>query len=304
MGLEAGLTLPSFSLHPLPLLLSLLSGALGQFVDKARDALNTALGGYLFGTYDVAANGARAPFTVSPGLASINHLLALAAGSLLVAIFIYSSLRTVVEAGGDYRHQLQVVVPRGLVAVALAAFSLPLIQQLVNLNNALCQVVVGGAAVSLGNLPWSSPLSGSAVSSASNNIFLLLFAAALVLGVVILALAYVVRYTLLMVLCACAPLAATAWILPETRGFARQWGRLLVVCLFMQFVQLLVLRVAVTLAFAKGHGVIGMLYSFACLYLMLRVPGALNVATHFESSAEATGRRWGRAVRRVAATEV
>jgi hypothetical protein len=109
---------------------------------------------------------------------------------------------------------------------------------------------------------------------------------------------------MLAALCAAAPLAATAWILPETRGFSRQWLRLLVVTLFMQFVQLLVLRSAIALAFARGHGVIGILYALAALYLMLRVPGALNVAAHFGTSAEGAGRRWARAARRLAATEL
>ena len=304
MAAQAGLTLPTFSFNPLAMLLHLLSGGLSEFVSEARGSLDSALGSYLFGTYDVAAPGHRLAFTQSPGLAAVNHLLVMAGGASLAAIFIYSSLRTVADAGGSRHHQLQVVLPRVLAAVALATFSLPLIQQLIDLNNALCGVVVGGAAVNLGDLPWSSPLSGPAVATAANNIFLLLFAAALVLAVVILALAYVVRYTLLAVLCASAPLAATCWILPETRGFARQWSRLLVVSLFMQFGQLLVLRVAIALAFARGQGVVGMLYAFSCLYLMLRVPGALNVAAHYEASAEAAGRRWSRAVRRLAASEV
>ncbi|HUY54114.1 MAG TPA: conjugal transfer protein TrbL family protein [Candidatus Nanopelagicaceae bacterium] len=300
----AGVALPAFSFDPLAMLLHLLSGALSDFVSQARGSLDSALAGYLFGTYDAASPGSRLAFTRTPGLAPLNHLLVLAGGALVAAIFIYSSLRTVGDAGGSQHHQLQVVLPRVLLALALAALSLPLIQQLIDLNNALCSVVVGGAAVNLGDLPWSSPLSAPAVASAADNIFLLLFAGALVLAVVILALAYVVRYTLLAVLCASAPLAATCWILPETRGFARQWSRLLVVALFMQFGQLLVLRVAIALAFARGQGVTGMLYAFSCLYLMLRVPGALNVATHFESSAEAAGRRWSRAVRRLAASEV
>ncbi len=291
------LTPPSFQLNPLQLLESLFSSALGQFVQTARAGLDTDLGQYLFSTHDVAGGGASRPFTDTPGVAPMNHLLALAAASLVLAVLLYSSLRTVSAAGGGPHHHLQVVLPRAMVGLAMGIFSLPLIQQLIDLNNALCAVVVGGAALNLGALPWSSPLSGSSVASASNNLFLLAFAAALVVGLVILALAYVVRYTLLAVLCASAPLAAIAWILPETRGFSRQWSRLLTVSLFMQFGQLLVLRVATTLAFAKGGGLAGMLFAFACLYLMLRVPGALNVAAHYEASFETMGRRWSRALR-------
>ncbi|MGA7173433.1 MAG: conjugal transfer protein TrbL family protein [Candidatus Dormiibacterota bacterium] len=297
------LTFPTFDLHPLSLLTHLISGTLSSFVASSREALNTALQTYLFGTYDAASQLSHHPFTDTPGVAQLNHVLLGAAGALLVAVFLYSSLRTVASAG-DARHHLQVVLPRVLVALASGLVSLPLLQQAINLNNALSAVVAGGGSVSLAQLPWDSPLSGSALQSASTNIFLLLFAAALVVAVVILVLAYVIRYTLLAVLCAAAPLAAIAWILPETRSFSRQWLRLFVVTLFMQFGQLLVLRSAIALAFARGQGVIGILYAFAALYLMLRVPGALNVASHYGASAEGAGRRWARAARRLAATEL
>jgi len=297
------LTFPTFELHPLSLISHLLSGTLSQFVASARGTLDAALSTYLFGTYDAVSPERHQPFIGTPGVAQLNHLLFAAEAGLLLAVFIYSSLRTVVSAG-DARHQLQSILPRALVALALGLVSLPLLQQAINLNNALSAVVAGGGSVSLADLPWDAPLSGSALQSASNNVFLVIFAGVLVIALVILVLAYVIRYTMLAVLCAAAPLAATAWILPETRGFSRQWLRLLVVTLFMQFVQLLVLRSAIALAFARGHGVIGILYALAALYLMLRVPGALNVASHFGTSAEGAGRRWARAARRLAATEL
>ncbi|MGH7666982.1 MAG: conjugal transfer protein TrbL family protein [Candidatus Dormibacteria bacterium] len=298
-----GLTFPSFELHPQQLLHHLISGTLSGFVHSSRGGLDSALHTYLFGTYDAAVPLRHQPFTDTPGVAALNHLLLAAAGALLVAIFTYSALRTVVSAG-DARHHLQVVLPRVLVALALGLVSLPLIQQGINLNNALSNLVAGGGSVNLASLPWDSPLSGASLQSASSNIFLLLFAAALVVGVVILVLAYVIRYTLLAILCVAAPLAAIAWVLPETRAFSRQWLRILVIALFMQFVQLLVLRCALALAFARGHSVIGFLYAFAALYLMLRVPGALNVATHYGASAESAGRRWARAARRLAVSDL
>lgn len=298
------LPLSGFTAHPLELVQQLLGDALSAFVSSSRSALDGALGTYLFGTYDVASKTARAPFTSTPGVAEINHLLSAASAALVLAVILYSSLRTVAGAGGDPRHLLASVLPRTLVALALALLSLPLIQQAIDLNNALCSLVMGDARADLASLPWSSPLSTSSLQAASSNLFLLLFAAALVVAVVILALGYVVRYTLLAVLCGAAPLAAVAWVLPETRGFARQWMRLLVVALFMQFAQLLVLRTAVALAFARKGGVTGMLYAFAAVYLTLRVPGALNVASHFAASAEGAGRRWSRAVRHLAASEV
>jgi hypothetical protein len=298
------LPLPNFAVNPLELLERLMSTAMGQFVQSARAGLDQDLRSYLFSTHDVAGSRPGAPFTSTPGVASVNHLLIVASTSLILGALLYSGLRTVVSAGGPTAHQLQVVLPRSLVGLVMGVFSLPAIQQLIDLNNALCQVLVGRAGVNLADLPWTSPLSGPAIISAGNNLFLLVFAAALAVAVVVLALAYVIRYTLLAVLCASAPLAAICWTLPETRGFARQWGRLLTVSLFMQVGQLLVLRVATALAFAPGRGLAGMLYAFAALYLMLRVPGALNVATHYGNSLESTGRRWSRAVRHLAAEAV
>ncbi|MGH7758963.1 MAG: conjugal transfer protein TrbL family protein, partial [Candidatus Dormibacteria bacterium] len=270
------------------------------FVESARGTLDTTLHGYLFGTYAASVSGPQLPFTATPGVAGLNHLLLAAAGVLLLGIFSYSALRTVIGPG-DGHHHLQLVLPRVLVALALGVVSLPLAQQAIDLNNALSYLVAGRGSVDLAQLPWATPLSGPALRSASANVFLLLFAAGLVLALVILVLAYVIRYTLLAILCATAPFAALAWILPETRGFARQWLRIFVVALFMQFVQLLVLRCAMALAFARGSGVVSYLYAFAALYLMLRVPGALNVASHYGASFESAGRRWGRAARRLAA---
>lgn len=296
-------SLPSFGVHPLSLLEQLLQGALSEFVSSSRSSVDQALSSYLFGTFDVAARHGGAPFSDTPGVVGLNHVLSAGGTALVLGVVLYSSLRTVVGASGDPRHYLHAVLPRSVIAVALALLSLPLIQQAINLNNALCDLLVGSARPSLASLPWSSPLSGPAIKADSANLFLLGFAAALILTVVILALGYVVRYTLLAVLCAAAPLAAIAWVLPETRGLARQWLRLFSVALFMQVGQLLVLRMAVALAFARDRGVTGMLYALASLYLALRVPGALNVASHYAASAEGAGRRWSRAVRRLAATE-
>ncbi len=298
-----GLRLPSFQLHPLQLLDGLLSQGLSRFVSTASHSLEAELHTYLFGTFDASRPGSARPFTDTPGVGALNHLLAQTADALVLGILVYSAIRTVAGPGGAPQN-LRVVLPRLLVAVAAANLSLPLIQQGIDLNNSLCQVLVGPGRLDLADLPWSSPLSAGAIASVSQNLFLLVFAVALVLALVVLVLAYVVRYTLLAVLCASAPLAVLAWSLPETRGFGRQWLRLLVVSLFMQFGQLLVLRAAVSLAFARGGGLTGMLYSFAALYLMLRVPGALNAASHFQSSAEGAARRWSRAVRHLAAAEL
>ncbi len=290
---------PLFSFDPVAFVVRLVEGGLLQFVASARHTIDGVLTTYLFGTYDVARPGQAAPFTSNTAIVALNSLTAEAGTALLAAVFLYSCLRTVVDHRLDVQHTLQVVLPRLLVAVVLMRWSLPLIQMAVDLENALCSLAVGQGAVGPASLPWADPLAGPALQTASQNLFLLVLTALMVIALVLLALAYVVRATLLTVLCVVAPLAALLHVLPETRGYSRQWGRLFLATLFMQFVQLLVLRVAVTLTIADGQSLVSILYSLAALYIMLRVPGALGGAQHWERRAAAAGRRLERSARRL-----
>jgi hypothetical protein len=70
------------------------------------------------------------------------------------------------------------------------------------------------------------------------------------------------------------------------------------VTVFMQAVQLIVLRVAMTLAFDnQGFGLVQTLYGLATLFLMLKVPGALNTASHLETKSKTLGHHLERAFR-------
>jgi hypothetical protein len=53
----------------------------------------------------------------------------------------------------------------------------------------------------------------------------------------------------------------------------------------MQAVQLIILRVAVTTEFDYSGGVITTVYALATLWLLLKVPGAMNTSSHLESKA-------------------
>ncbi|MFN2582279.1 MAG: hypothetical protein ABR498_06015, partial [Candidatus Dormibacteria bacterium] len=90
-------------------------------------------------------------------------------------------------------------------------------------------------------------------------------------------------------------------VLPDTRGYARLWLRLFVVTVFMQAVQLIVLRVAVSAGFAAGGGIAQSLYALATLWIMLKVPGALHSAGHLETKATGLGRHVERSMRRAIA---
>jgi hypothetical protein len=290
--------LPSL-MDPLGGFVHLLSGALGHFVDGARGDIEGVLRRYLFRTVDTTAVQPR-PLTDNPGLRRLNLGLAVACDLLLTAVLLIASLRGIFERTGyRARYSLKVMLPRLLLAIVLVHFSLPLLAMALDLDNALCAVALSlGDELQVDGLPWSPVIGPSAVAhmSVGQDLFHAVFAVAVVIALVILVLAYVVRHALLCVLIVVAPLAALCTVLPDTRGHARGWMRLFTVTVAMQPVQLIVLRVAEVIAVDAGGGLVQSLYALATLFLMLKVPGALNVAAHLETKAETIGHRLERSV--------
>ena len=285
---------------PVGAFLRLLTGALAHFVDGARSDIERVLRRYLFQTVDTSVPGSR-EFTARPSLRRLNLGLALACDVLLAAVVVYASLRSLFERTIRARYTLKAVLPRVLWAIVPIHFSLLLMQLVIDLDNALCSVALSlGDTLSVDGLPWSPTLSPASVTSLqrSQDLFHSVFAAAVVVGLVILVLAYVLRYALLGVLVVLAPLAALCSILPETRGHTATWMRLFTVTVFMQAVQLLVLRVAMVMS-VDGDGAGGLvssLYALATLFLMLKVPGALNTAAHLETKAHTLGHHVERSI--------
>jgi hypothetical protein len=95
-----------------------------------------------------------------------------------------------------------------------------------------------------------------------------------------------VRFALLAVLLAVAPLAALCLVLPETKSFARGWNRLFLTTVFMQFGQVLILRLAGLFASELRGSSIEALYGAAVLYLVIKVPGVLSASAHVEGRAQ------------------
>jgi hypothetical protein len=288
-------------LDPLGGFVHLLSGALGHFVDGARGDIEGVLQRYLFRTVDTSAAQPR-PLTDNPGLRRLNLGLVVACDLLLTAVLLVASLRGLFERTGfRARYSLKVMLPRLLLAIVLVHFSLPLLAMALDLDNALCAVALSlGDELHVDGLPWSPVIGAPAVArmSVGQDLFHAAFAVAVVIALVILVLAYVVRHALLCVLIVVAPLAALCTVLPDTRGHARGWMRLFSVTVLMQPVQLIVLRVAEVVAVDAGGGLVQSLYALATLFLMLKVPGALNVAAHLETKAETLGHRLERSARR------
>jgi hypothetical protein len=289
--------------NPLGAFMHMLTGALSHLIATARPDLNTELQRYLFSTVDPTAGGAR-PLTANPTIAHLNMGLAVAADVLVAAVLLYASLRSMFERTLRARYTLKIVIPRVLAALALVHGSIFFIQMAIDLNNAIGHVALSlGDQVTVNALPWSASMSPPAVQAiqVSQDIFHAVFAVALVVALVILVLSYVIRTALLNIMIVVAPLAALCTVLPETRGYARHWLRLFLVAVFMQALQLIILRVATAGAFGSGSGIAESLYALATLWILLKVPGSLHAATQLESRAHSMARQLDRSVRRALA---
>jgi hypothetical protein len=254
----------------------LIGQLLSQFSSSGRNDVLSLLQRYLFSTVDVSRPGSQ-PLTANPALAGLNHDFSLAGDTLLALVVVVIAVRAILDRSLYSQHDLRALVPRVLVGVVLMHASLTLIQMAVDLNNALTVFAAGAGGTPM---PWTDPLSPSALTSSSlaQDLFEIVVVLALVVTVALLAISYVIRMAVLQVLIASAPLAALATILPETRGYAGAWGRLFVVALFMQAAQVTVLRVATVTGLAAGSGLAATLYALAALWVSLKVPSFLASA--------------------------
>ena len=288
---------------PLGSILQLLTGVLSHFIATARADLDSELGRYLFTTVDPTGGGTRA-LTANPVIAHLNGSIALVADVLVGAVVLYASLRSIFEHSIRARYALHLMIPRVMAAIVLVHGSIYFIQMAVDLNNA-----IGGVAESLGGpltidtLPWSGSMSAATVSiiQGSQDLFHAIFALGVVVAVVILVLSYVIRTAMLDILVVLAPLAALCSALPDTRRYAATWLRLFMVAVFMQSIQLIILRVAMSVGFGTGSGIAESLFALAILWIVLKVPGTLHAATHVETKAHTAMRHVQRSMHRALA---
>ena len=272
---------------PVGFLLQGFTTLVGHFVQTARDDVVGVLDRFLFRTVDPTVGGNRA-LTANPNLRVLNLGMAAAVDVLVAVVFIVTSVRSMLERSLHSRYDLKAVLPRVLLAVLLAHSSLLLMQMAIDLDNALSTVVLSlGAAVTGDSTPWAPSIAPLTLARlvAGQDIFAIVMSAVLVVALVILVLTYVIRSALLNVLVVTAPFAALLGVIPDTRAWARSWVHLFLTTVFMQAVQLVILRVAITTEIDTSGGLVGTVYAIATLWLMLKVPGAMSTGIHLESRA-------------------
>jgi hypothetical protein len=156
--------------------------------------------------------------------------------------------------------------------IVLINFALPLFQVAVQASNALCDAIKG-----FGTIPnWHTWWTNYALDQ-THGVWQVITTGALVVGYDILAVTYLVRYAILIVLAITAPLAGLLFTLPDTHHFAKLWTSLFLTNLLMQPAQLFVLAIGFALE-NGGHTPVHHLFALASLLIVFKVPGALGGA--------------------------
>jgi hypothetical protein len=106
-------------------------------------------------------------------------------------------------------------------------------------------------------------------------------------GFDVLAVAYLVRYAILIVLAITAPIAGLLFALPETHHMSKMWASHFMTNLFMQPAQLFVLSVGFALE-KDGVTPIHHLFALASLLIVFKIPGALGGSAKVAHKLEST----------------
>jgi len=210
----------------------------------------------------------------------------LVADSALVLVIVIACYKLMWGHGVRTQYTVRMLLPRLLMGTLLINFALPLLQLAVQASNATCDAIQ-----SFGTIPdWNTWWDNYRLDQ-THGVWQFITTGALVAGYDVLAIAYLVRYAILIVLAITAPLAGLLFTLPDTHYLAKHWASLFVTNLLMQPAQLFVLAIGFALE-NGGHTPVHHLFALASLLIVFKVPGALGGAektAHKLESALSTG---------------
>ncbi|HKV86894.1 MAG TPA: hypothetical protein VJT78_02740 [Candidatus Dormibacteraeota bacterium] len=258
--------------HPKDLVVGLLKASIGL--------VGTYWDGFVLSTTNVDAY--KEAFVSNVVIRRYEPEVQLTADGALLLVVIWASFRIMWGHGLFTQYTARILLPRLFMAAVLINFSQPLFQMVVDASNTLS--TAAQTFVTLDN-PLSICLRW--VSDPSAGMWDIVTTAVLAVGYDALAIAYLVRYTVLVVLSITAPLAGLLFLLPETQHLSKMWISHFTTNLFMQPMQLFVLSIGFTLE-GDGKSPLNHLFALATLLIVFKVPGAMGVSEKAAHKLEST----------------
>jgi hypothetical protein len=211
-------------------------------------------------------------FTTNVTIHRFEPWLQVVADAALVLVVVWAAYKIMWGHGLRSRYTVRILLPRLLMGTILINFALPMFQLVVQASNVVCDAIQ-----SFGTIPdWNTWWTNYALDQ-THGIWQLVTTGVLVVGYDVLAVAYLVRYAILIVLAITAPIAGLLFTLPDTLHMAKRWSSLFVSNLLMQPAQLFVLAIGFALE-NGGHTPVHHLFALASLLIVFKVPGAFGGA--------------------------
>ena len=222
-------------------------------------------------------------FVTSATIQRFEPKVQLIANAALVLVALWASYRIMWGHGLFTQYTARILLPRLFMAAVLINFAMPLFQMMVTATNTVSHsvqtlAVTDDLSMFVAALKRGDPSTGT---------WEVITTAVLAGGYGVLALAYLVRYAVLIVLAVTAPLAALFFMLPETNHLAKMWTTHFTTNLLMQPAQLFVLAVGLALE-RDGISPVHHLFALASLLIVLKVPGAIGGAEKAAHRLEST----------------
>jgi hypothetical protein len=234
---------------------------------------------FVLSTTDFETGG---DFILNSTIQRFEPKLQLVADAAMVLVALWASYRIMWGQGVTAQYSARILLPRLFMAAVLINFAMPLFQMAVAATNAISSTVQ--------TFSMHDDLSTFAASYNHNpnaGTWEIITTGALAAGYGVLAIAYLVRYAILVVLAITAPLAGLMFMLPETQHLAKTWSTHFTTNLFMQPAQLFVLSVGLAL---EHDGITPMhhLFALASLLIVFKIPGAIGGAEKAAHKLEST----------------
>jgi hypothetical protein len=234
---------------------------------------------FILRTTDIATGG---DFTSNTTIQRFEPKVQLVADAALVLVILWSAYRIMWGHGLFTQYTARILLPRLVMAAVLINFSLPLFQMLVDASNTVSLTVQGFVT-----LDSPSTVVDAFHKLANPDPLDVITIAALAAAYDVLAVAYLIRYAILIVLAITAPFAGLLFMLPETHHISKLWASHFTTNLFMQPMQLFVLSIGFALE-RDGISPVHHLFALASLFIVFKVPGALGGAEKVAHKLEST----------------
>ena len=240
---------------------------LAKMLDDSVGLLLNVWFKFILSTTDLETGG---DFVNAAAIQRFEPKVQLVADAALVLIALWASYRIMWGHGLFTQYTARILLPRLFMAVVLINFAMPMFQMGVGAANAMSQAVQ-----SFSTHDDLSTLAAGIAHNANEGTWEVITTGALAAGYGALAISYLVRYALLIVLAITAPLAALLFMLPETTHLSKMWMSHFATNLFMQPAQLFVLSIGFALEH-DGVSPVHHLFALASLLVVFKVPGAMG----------------------------